>query len=52
MELPDSTAITAAGTFLGLVWDASPMLATLFALIAILTVGFYALKRARSVLPR
>jgi hypothetical protein len=52
MDLPDGTAITAAGTFLGLVWDANPMLATLFALVAILTVGFYALRRARSVLPK
>lgn len=52
MELPDATAITAAGTFLTSVWDANPMLATLFALVAILTVGFYALRRAKGALPK
>jgi hypothetical protein len=52
MTLPDGTAITAAGAFLQNVWSANPMLATLFALVAILTVGFYALRRAKSALPK
>ena len=52
MSLPAGADITAAGTFLGLVWDANPMLITLFALVAILTVGPYALRRFRSVLPK
>ena len=52
MELPDATAITAAGTFLTNVWDANPMLATLLALVALLGPGFYALRRARAALPK
>lgn len=52
MSLPDATAIAAASTFLGDVWDAHPMLPILFGLVALLTVGFYALRRAASALPR
>lgn len=52
MSLPDATDITAAATFLTSVWDAHPMLPILFGLVALLTVGFYALRRAASTLPR
>lgn len=52
MSLPLTADITAAAAFLGDVWDAHPMLPVLFGLIALLTVGFYALRRATSALPR
>jgi hypothetical protein len=52
MALPIAADVTAAGVFLTSVWDANPMLSVLFGLIAILTVGFFALRRASSALPR
>lgn len=52
MDLPDQTAVTAAGAFLTMIWDANPMNAILFALVAILTVGFFALRKAKSALPK
>jgi hypothetical protein len=52
MDLPVAADITAASTFLTGIWDAHPMLPVLFALSALLTVGFYALRRAKSALPK
>jgi hypothetical protein len=51
MSLPTAADLTAAGAFITSVWDANPMLAVLFGVTALLTVGFYALRRAKSALP-
>jgi len=51
MDLPDTTAITAAFAFIDDVWTAIPMLSILFALVATWKIGPFVLRKVLGAIP-